>query len=143
MVSETRHAPMRPEGRELLEVLSSIGGSDVRDSIEALIADPCSVVLVGEFDGVAAGFAIARRLEDPAGGAPLAVVVAMFVDPGLRRVGVGEAMVEQLEAWAVARGSRGLDVMALPGSRDAKSLLEARGYKARALVMYRRLDAGS
>jgi GNAT superfamily N-acetyltransferase len=139
MLGESRVSVSRAGGLELLTALSGTGG-DLDEALARLFADPTAVVCVGEYEGVAAGFAIARQLADAAGGAPLAIVLALWVDPGLRRVGVGEAMIGLLEDWAAASGAHGLDVMALPGSRDAKSLLEALGYKARALVMHRRLD---
>jgi len=141
MVGASRASVSRPEGIELLAALSGTAGDPAR-GVRALFADPTAFVCVGEYEGVTAGFALARRFTDSNRAAPLVVVVGLWVDPGLRRVGVGEAMIEALEQWAEASGSDGLDVMALPGSRDAKSLLEALGYKARALVMHRRLDDG-
>jgi GNAT superfamily N-acetyltransferase len=70
----------------------------------------------------------------------LAAVSDLFVDPEARGVGVGEALMDDLVAWARARGCIGVDAMVLPGNRETKNFFETFGLTARAIVVHRALD---
>ena len=99
---------------------------------------PC--VVVGEVDGVAVGYGTARTeaLDD---GSRLGIVDELYVEPGARGVGVGEAMVGELLEWCRAEGCVGVDAYALPGMRETKNFFETFGFTARLLVVHHRFDA--
>jgi GNAT superfamily N-acetyltransferase len=68
------------------------------------------------------------------------VVEEIFVEPDAREVGVGEALLDSAEQWASERGAMGIEIEALPGDRKLKNLGERHGFKARTLVMHKKLN---
>lgn len=107
------------------------------DAIAALIADTeTGALIVGLYEGVTAGFAFAAPRDD-VGGPGRIEVEAMYIDPPLRRVGVGEAMIDEVTRYAREQHAASIDVVALPGDGATKSFLEATGFRARLLVMHR------
>jgi GNAT superfamily N-acetyltransferase len=63
----------------------------------------------------------------------------LYVDPLVRRHGVGRAMSDLMVSWCAEQGCIGVDANALPGSRAVKSFFEAGRFTARLLVMHRPL----
>ena len=98
-------------------------------------------VLVGTFGGVPAGYAVAH-VEPLRDGTLLGVLTDVYVEAGVREVGVGEALMEEVVRWAEARGCRGLDALVLPGNRATKNFFERFGLVARAIVVHRPLGEG-
>jgi len=78
-------------------------------------------------------------VEELRDGTRLAVVGELGVEPEARAVGVGEALLTEILAWADAAGCVGVDAPALPGHRQAKNFFEAHGFTARVLTMHRTL----
>jgi GNAT superfamily N-acetyltransferase len=103
---------------------------------------PDRVLLVGLFDEVVVGLAAGRVAVDRAAG-PVADrighVDCCYVESGARGVGVGEGLIGGLLGWFGEQGCTGVDALALPGDRSTKQLLESAGFKARLLVLHRRL----
>lgn len=110
------------------------------DSIGAAIDDPACLVLVGTFDGVPVGLAVVRD-RPLRSGTRVAAVELLYVMPDARAVGVGEAMMDSVLAWAAQRGCVGVDAVALPGDRATKNFFELFGLVARAIVVHRAIDA--
>ncbi len=110
----------------------------VADSIAAAVADADHEVVAGTIDGTVMGYGVVRTEALP-DGAVLAVVDDLYVEPGARGVGVGEAVMDRLLAWAEERGAVGVDSLALPGTRDTKNFFERFGLVARAIVVHRPL----
>lgn len=102
------------------------------------MADPDGMAVVGTVAGHVLGYGVAH-VEPLTGAAPLGRIDTLYVEPGARSVGVGEAMLDRLVAWLDERGCGGVDGLALPGDRATKSFWEDAGFKARLLVMHRRL----
>ena len=104
----------------------------------ATLEDPGAFVVVGVIDDVIIGFATAaaETLDD---GGELAVLSGLYVEPGARDVGVGEAMMDLVLTWCEERGSGGIDAVALPGDRATKNFFERYGLTARAIVVHRAL----
>ncbi|MFP5377817.1 MAG: GNAT family N-acetyltransferase [Acidimicrobiia bacterium] len=111
----------------------------VDEGLRRAVADPASVVVAGTIDDVVVGFGTGR-VEALRDGRCLGVIDDLFVEEGARAVGVGEAIMDDLVAWFVARGCAGVDATALPGARETKNFFEESGFTARLLVMHRRLE---
>ena len=109
------------------------------DAYGALIDRDDALVVVGTVDETAVGFG-AVTLELLRTGETLGIIGDLFVEPGARAVGVGEAMADDLVAFCAARDCTGIDALALPGHRTTKNFFEGFGFTARALVMHRTLD---
>ena len=107
---------------------------------DGMLARDDAIVVVGVIDDVIVGFAhaVGERLPD---GEELAVLGGLYVDPGARDVGVGEAMMDLVLAWCGDRGTSGIDAVALPGDRATKNFFERFGLTARAIVVHRSLRA--
>jgi GNAT superfamily N-acetyltransferase len=123
-----------------------LAGRSVEELVDEAMGDPAALVLAGEYDGVVLGVGIVTagpppswRRPSPAGPRP-ARIEALYVEPGVRTVGLGEAILDSMTTWAQAQGCDGIDAVALPGSRPTKSIFETNGLVARALVMHRSLD---
>jgi GNAT superfamily N-acetyltransferase len=103
-----------------------------------LIDDGDAIVVVGTIDDVVVGFAhaVGERLPD---GEALVVLGGLYVDPGAREVGVGEAMMDLVLEWCEERRAVGVDAVALPGDRATKNFFERFGLTARAIVVHRSL----
>ena len=94
---------------------------------------------VGDLDGATVGFAVSRLVE-LADGTSLAEIDALYVLPEARGVGLGEALMDEVLAWAAGAGAAAVDAVALPGDRVTKNFFERYGMTARALQVHRRLD---
>jgi GNAT superfamily N-acetyltransferase len=111
-------------------------------SLEQSLGDDDQLLVVGTFDEVVVGYA-GTRLEELRSGALLGVVTDLFVEPGARGVGVGEALIEEVLSWCGQRGCCGVDAVALPGNRDTKNFFETFGFTARAITVHRRLSGSA
>jgi GNAT superfamily N-acetyltransferase len=107
-----------------------------------MVVDPDALVLVGTFDGVVVGYGLVQR-ETLRDGTAIAVIDGLYVEPDARGVGVGEALMEEVLAWSVAAGCRGIDGFALPGDRETKNFFERFGLTARAILVHRSLGVGT
>ncbi len=106
--------------------------------LRALLGRDDACLVAGTIDGTVVGFGTAE-VEALRDGTRLGVVRELFVEPGAREVGVGEAIATELTAFCAAAGCAGIDAIALPGARAAKNFFERSGFTARAIVMHRRL----
>jgi GNAT superfamily N-acetyltransferase len=117
---------------------ATVRGGDLLVSPDAdpssWLEQPDRVLLVGLFDEVVVGLAAGRVAVDRIGH-----VDCCYVETGARGVGVGESLIGGLLGWFGERGCAGVDALALPGDRSTKQLLESAGFKARLLVLHRRL----
>jgi len=131
-----QHKPLRGG---LLWSLTLGRQEPVAESLQRAITDPDQRVVVGTIDEAVVGYGAVHVLG-LADGRPLGVVDELYVEPGARAVGVGEALMDLLVAWCRDRGCVGIDAVALPGDRETKNFFETFGLKARAIVVHRQLD---
>ena len=106
------------------------------DSYRLLMARDDTRVVVGSFDDAVLGFG-AVNIEILRTGERLGIISELFVDPGARAVGVGEAMIGAILAFCDEQECIGVDARALPGHRETKNFFEEQGFTARALTMHR------
>lgn len=106
--------------------------------LEAEIADPDHLVVVGTLDDVVLAYGVAR-LEVLADGGVLGVVDDLYTEPGARALGLGEIVMHALVDWCTERGCFGVDSMALPGDRHTKNFFETFGLVARGIIVHRSL----
>jgi GNAT superfamily N-acetyltransferase len=121
-----------------VHVLNEAFAEPLEAQFEAIVHDDRWLVLVGTFDDLAVGVAVAR-LDEMSDSSHLATVEVLYVDPPAREVGAGEKLLATVIDWAARRGGTGVDVRVLPGMRASKSFLEGSGFVARLLVMHRQL----
>jgi 8-oxo-dGTP diphosphatase len=100
------------------------------------------LVALGYLDAVPLGF-VSAHVAGSQSAPSLAVVDAIFVQPEARGIGLGEALVDEVVAWAASQGCEGIDIPALPGNRQAKAFCEDNGFVARLLTMHRSLPPRS
>jgi GNAT superfamily N-acetyltransferase len=112
--------------------------TNLDDVADAIATGVGSALVVGLFDGVVAGFAHAVVSSGGGDDDTSVEIDAMYIDPPLRRVGIGEAMIGEVARYAHEQGASSIDVVTLPGDGATKSFLEASGFRARLLVMHRR-----
>lgn len=105
---------------------------------DVALAPVRGLTVVGTIDDVVVGYGVSR-LEALSDGSVLAEVSDLYVDPGARGIGLGEAMMDLLVAHATQAGAIGIDAFALPGDRATKNFFETFGLKARAIVVHRSL----
>lgn len=117
------------------------------EPVEPIVADAldddAATVVVGTVDEVVVGYGL-MRFEPLHDGDVLAMISDLYVDPEARGIGIGEAMMVELEDEARRRGAVGLDAIVLPGDRSSKNFFETAGLTARAILVHRSLvdDAG-
>jgi GNAT superfamily N-acetyltransferase len=109
---------------------------------EAQLADelssPSAHVVVGTLEETILGYGVAV-IEGLADGGRLGRVTDLYVEPGGREVGIGEALMGALVGWCTDEGCIGVDSLALPGDRATKNFFESFGLVARAIVVHRPL----
>ena len=97
------------------------------------LEDPTTGLWAGVIDGVPVGYALTSADGD------VAVIEELHVEAEARAVGVGEAILDAVVAWAKELGCTGIDAFALPGARATKNFFETFGLTARLLVLHRDL----
>ncbi len=112
------------------------GRGPVRDRMARAIDAPDAWAVVGCYDGVVLGWALAG-IETLPDGRRLGVIEAIAVDPEARAAGIGEAMMDLVLGELERAGCVGADARALPGDRETKNFFESFGLKARLLTVHR------
>jgi GNAT superfamily N-acetyltransferase len=70
----------------------------------------------------------------------IAHVELLYVEKNSRGHGIGSAILQLITKWATRKSCIGIDIPALPGKRETKVFLEANGYKARSILMFKDID---
>jgi aminoglycoside 6'-N-acetyltransferase I len=115
--------------------------------IDGIIASATEEVFVAERTGGGLGGFLEAALRSRADGCdstPVGYIEGWYVDPDLRRRGVGRALVEAAEAWARSRGCRQMASDAELWNEVSHRAHGALGYEETArLVLFRKdLDRG-
>ncbi len=91
-------------------------------------------VFVGTIGDAVVGFARVSRRDARAD------LEELYVDRAARGVGVGDALLEAVIAWAEEGGCTAIDSRALPGARETKNFFEGHGMVSRLIVVARELS---
>jgi GNAT superfamily N-acetyltransferase len=110
----------------------------VEEGLALALSAPNHCVLVGTIDDAVVGYA-AVHVEALHDGRALAVLTDLYVEPGAREVGIGEALIDGVVEWARGEQCMGIDSLVLPGNRESKNFFETFGLVARAIVVHRAL----
>jgi GNAT superfamily N-acetyltransferase len=97
---------------------------------DAVAAGGVEVAVIGD---VVAGYLVSHH------GQQIAYIDEVYVTPGARGVGFGDALLEAAVAAGRAAGCRVIEGEALPGDRETKNLYERAGITARMLVVSKAL----
>ncbi len=110
----------------------------VAQSLRAELADPGTLIVVGEIDGYPFGFLLARveNTLQQGNGEKIGAIRLIFVAHEAREVAVGEEMREMVMEEFRTRGITKFDAHVLPGHRLAKNFFESGGFSARSIVMF-------
>lgn len=104
---------------------------EAADAAEWLARLDAIVLVVARPNGKLAGFAElgTRPYADGCDTSPVAYLEGWYVDPDVRRSGVGAALVRAGEAWARARGCREMASDALLQNTTSQQAHEALGFQ--------------
>jgi GNAT superfamily N-acetyltransferase len=131
---------LEPERGGALYMAREARPEPVHSDFESAIADRSRQAWVGTIDEHLIGYLVAH-VEDLRDGRRLGVVEDIFVEPGARSVGVGEAMMDLAMPWFRDHDCAGVDAHALPGMRETKNFFETFGFTARLLVVHHKLES--
>ena len=138
LAAEARVELSNKRGGDVVERLDP-HRADSRAEIVSAVEDAAATLLLGAIDGTPVGYGL-MTLRTVVDGSLHATVEEIFVLPGARAVGVGEAIIEALLADARERGAAAIQAMALPGDRATKNFFESQGMVARSILVHRWLD---
>jgi GNAT superfamily N-acetyltransferase len=110
-------------GRVQQEYVQRYGGPDGAAVTPEEFRPPAGIFLVAEVDGVPAGCGAWRALGDGR-----AEMKRVYVEPGFRRRGLAQVLVEALEADAARAGIRSLELNSGPEQPEALALYALLGY---------------
>ncbi|HKD23661.1 MAG TPA: aminoglycoside 6'-N-acetyltransferase [Rhizomicrobium sp.] len=106
--------------------------------MERILTSADEWAFLAEADGVPAGFAeiSVRKFANGCETAPVPFLEGIWVEPELRRRGVGRALVDYVEAFVRARGFREIGSDALLGNRASHAAHAAWGFSETERVVY-------
>ncbi|HOQ99329.1 MAG TPA: GNAT family N-acetyltransferase [Anaerolineae bacterium] len=111
--------------------------------IEELLRDPQALVLLAELDGRAAGCVVALLRSRPPlpffVPASIVIVDSLAVDPAHRRLGIGRALLAEVDAWARQNGASSVELNVYEFNEDAIAFYRALGYETLMRRMERRI----
>ena len=110
-------------GRVQQEYVQRYGGPDGAPVTPGEFLPPTGIFLVAEVDGVPAGCGAWRTLGDGR-----AEMKRVYVEPGFRRRGLAQVLIDALESDAAGAGIRSLELNSGPEQPEALALYAALGY---------------
>lgn len=131
--------PAGPEDAPAVAQLRAVGLAEARERrggpqfVDGELAVPVAPSVVGLVGDVVVGMA-ALELDGERGR-----LAEILTHPDARGVGVGHAMLAEVERLARHAGCTRLDSVALPGDRETKNFFESHGLTSRLLVVSRQL----
>ena len=113
----------------------------LREDVDSLLRGPGTVVLLGERDGEAIGYATGRIHDEPRRVLrPRGVVEDWYVDPSARGHGYGRALLDALLDTFRTRGCKVAESRTWPTNETALRAHQSAGFHPVEVMMRRRLD---
>jgi GNAT superfamily N-acetyltransferase len=110
------------------EYVERYGGRDAAAVEPAEFLLPAGLFLVAEVGGVPAGSGAWRAIGDGAAGITMAEIKRVYVEPGFRRRGLAQLIVDALERSAAAAGHESVVLNTGGNQPEALALYEQAGY---------------
>ncbi len=123
------------------------GPAREKDYYLGLIADENAALLVAQAGGEAVGLVHAVVREPPA--IPIfvprryAIVDEIVVKSGFQNRGIGRRLMDEIQAWAVAKGATSIELNVYEFNATAVSFYESLGYQTLSRKMSRELHTGN
>ena len=133
--------------RRLLEQLFAIEQDFVPDpekqqrGLALLLDSTKSRIFVAEQAGRIVGMLTVQLLISTAEGGTAGLVEDVVVDEAYRDRGIGKALLQHLEAWAIQTGTTRLQLLADRNNHSALGFYEKQGWSATGLIGLRRFPA--
>lgn len=111
-----------------------------RRGLTALLSagEPHAVILVAEQRGEVIGMASCQRLISTAEGGPVGLVEDVVVRADRRGLGIGAALLDEMEQWAARFGLKRLQLLADADNPRALDFYQRRGWAPTRLVARRK-----
>ncbi|GLU45765.1 hypothetical protein Nans01_01160 [Nocardiopsis ansamitocini] len=110
------------------------------------LADPDTIAVVAEHDGVDAGYAMVTVREDQRGswdrGERVAIVQTLSVHPDHAVAHIGGGLLDEVRRQLGAIGVRDLELPAVAGNAEAMRFYEEQGFRPFVTTMVSRIGAG-
>ena len=120
------------DGPRIAELLGELGypasAGSIPSRLAALGAEQISIALVAESAGLAVGVITAHSFASIHDDQPVAWITTLAVSAQVRRGGVGKALVQAAESWALKRGCVRVSVTTALHRSTAHAFYERLGY---------------
>lgn len=133
MDSFTIREASREDAPALGDLLTQLGypndAAQIPDRLGKVQARPGTLVLVAEHRGRPVGVGTVHLFPAMHCDEPSAWLTALVVDESVRGMGVGSALVERAERWAIEHGARSLALTSALRRKEAHEFYQSRGYE--------------
>jgi GNAT superfamily N-acetyltransferase len=134
----------RPEDAPALgDLLTQLGyptdAAEIPRRLEKVHARPGTTVLVAEHQGRAVGVVTVHLFSAMHANEPAAWLTALVVDQSVRGKGVGSALVEHAEQWAIQQGARNLALTSALYRKEAHEFYKSRDYEHTGVRLVKKL----
>lgn len=105
-----------------------INDENMRKGLLALLGRDDACVLVAEFDGTLVGMVTGQTFVSTSAGAPAVYIEDMIVNSRARGLGVGQALMKQMEDWGRSIGADRMHLLVDAGNHGGIRFYESTGW---------------
>ncbi|MEO8579068.1 MAG: GNAT family N-acetyltransferase [Gemmatimonadales bacterium] len=118
-----------PISRMLNQLEHPASPAEIPERIEKLHARPGTIVLVAESDGAVVGVVTVHLFPSLHSREPVAWLTTVVVEENSRGKGVGSALVQRAEEWAIQQGAARITLTSALHRKRAHEFYKARSYE--------------